>query len=392
MNVFTGSSRTTCMILACSLLLASGACGQPAAQADTQVLEAAQKLVVSSAAQLERTLRTAPPGSIILLSSGRYPELKITNIEVQKNITVTSENATQPAVISGISLKAVSGLTFRNISIVPGGDGGSTLKYGVLVLDCADLAFVDMTFRGAGDRVDPSIVSAVMLRNSNKILVERSHFTFFHHGLAMLDSTNVHLRLNEFENMQTDSIRGGGISDAVIEYNVMTGYHPVQTDHPDGIQLWSTNQKEPGRNIAIRDNLVVRGDGEPTQGVFVRDTKNTTPFENLTITGNLVIGSLYNGIAVNGVIGGLIVNNEVISDPNRRSWIRVENGKNVQLTNNRAERFVIRNNSGPIVQKSNHLTNPTSKNIDLRIGEWVMSKPGFAQYRGPVLRRLLAPK
>lgn len=62
---------------------------------------------------------------------------------------------------------------------------------------------------------------------------------------------------------------------------------PAEGDQPDGIQLWSTQQEEPGRNITLRDNLVAKGGGGHAQGIFIRDTFRQLPFENIGISGNI---------------------------------------------------------------------------------------------------------
>ena len=76
----------------------------------------------------------------------------------------------------------------------------------------------------------------------------------------------------------------------------MADFHPIPVDHPDGIQLWSTDQKTSASNITIRYNLVVRGKGEATQGIFVRDVVGGLPFKSVQVYGNLVIGARFNGI------------------------------------------------------------------------------------------------
>ena len=373
--------------LAIGLILASAACGQPAAQANDQASERGGETVVSSVAQLERAVASAKPGSVIRISSGRYPAVSLKDIRKNGNVTIMSADPANPAIFSRLSLRDVSGLTLSHLSIVP--DEGVSERYALLALNCHDIEFSNLTFRGAGNQINRRIGPAVMLRSSSDIRFLRSDFAFFRHGLAMLDLKNVVIAHNEFENLQTDAIRGGGVSDAIIENNVMTGYHPAPKDHPDGIQLWSTHQDEPGRNIVIRDNLVVRGEGGPTQGVFIRDTKKQMPFENVEVSGNLVIGSLYNGIAMGGVRGGVLKDNEVIAYPDRKSWIRIGNSGDVQMTGNRASKYVLRGNVGQIDQSDNRETDPTARDIGKRIAQWVATKPGFAEYRGPVLTKLL---
>jgi len=50
---------------------------------------------------------------------------------------------------------------------------------------------------------------------------------------------------------------------------------------------------------------------------------------------------MYNGIAIDGVVGATIDGNEVVAWPDQTSWIRVRNGTKVDMRANRAPKFVI---------------------------------------------------
>src|SRR3546814_8411255 len=76
---------------------------------------------------------------------------------------------------------------------------------------------------------------------------------------------------NSFHTMRSDGVRGGGTNDVVISNNYFTDFHPVGADHPDAIQLWTTNTTESARNISITGNVFERGDGDIIQGIFLRD-------------------------------------------------------------------------------------------------------------------------
>src|SRR3546814_18636009 len=101
---------------------------------------------------------------------------------------------------------------------------------------------------------------------------------------------------NSFHTMRSDGVRGGGTNDVVISNNYFTDFHPVGADHPDAIQLWTTNTTESARNISITGNVFERGDGDIIQGIFLRDQSGgKLPYQDVTISDNIVLGGMYNG-------------------------------------------------------------------------------------------------
>lgn len=365
------------------------ALGAPAACAQAPAQEAAAGVVhVSTAGEFEQAVRAMRGPGQILLAPGRYPGMMIRDVVASGEVEVASADPANPAVITGLRLRNVSGFVFRDLLFTPH-QPREMARYVLLAMNAENVTFRNLQFRGADGRVDPAIGPAVMIRGSRNIEFEKNAFSHFRHGLALLNVDGIRIRFNEFNALQTDAIRGGGVHNAEIANNVMTGFAPAEGDHPDGIQLWSTHQDRPAVNIRIRDNLVFKGQGGSTQGIFIRDTHHEHPFENLEITGNLIVGSLYNGITVAGVVGARLTGNEVIAEPGRRSWIRINRGRDVVLEDNRAERFVLADNPGPIRQRNNRQIGQTNRNLDARVREWVAGRPGFDDYRGPVLTRIM---
>lgn len=344
------------------------------------------RVTVSSIAELAKATANVPGGTTIRLLPGTYPAATIKRDKGGAPIVITSADTKDPARIGGLNVRDSSGLTFTNVVFL--GDSAAIQgRFPLQLLNSSNIRIENSRFSGPASGYDPKIIAAAMIRASNNIVITGCRFERFWHGLSMLEVKQMEVSRNEFSQMRTDGIRGGGVDQILIAENVLSGYEPAPGDHPDGIQLWSTNQKEPGRNIVIRDNLVARGTGAPTQGVFVRDTHAKLPFENVEIKGNLVIGSLYNGIAIDGVRGARIIANEVIAYPDRKSWIRVERGLAVEMSDNAAMTYVIRTGS-QVVESRNQVTSPSDSNITAKIAAWLDQRPQMRASAGPLLKRL----
>jgi len=347
-----------------------------------------QVVTISSQAELQRVLPRLNGGSTVKLMTGYYPIIAANRITTRGTITITSADPAKPAVIGQLNVRNSSGILFRNLHLQARPSEGF---FPFMVINSENIAFDQIKVEGLRGTAAPRKEgAAMMVRASRNISVTASEFSNSRHGLALLQVEGLKVTDTIFHDLQTDGLRGGGVSEALIAGNMFTNYHPAEGDHPDGIQLWSTHQKRPGRNIVIRDNLVVRGSGAPTQGIFVRDTKSQMPFENVEITGNLIVGSLYNGIAINGVNGARIENNEVIAFPGRKSWIRVDNGQNVLLKGNRAMSYVLRGQNKNLEQSRNNITHQTSSKLGQRINEWAMEKSAFPVKETSLYRQIVA--
>lgn len=311
------------------------------------------ELTVATAEAMHTALDCAKPGAVIRLLEGHYGTVMVRDPK-SAGVVVRSADLARPARFSGMTVIGAQGLTLADLRF----DGPITgQRYALFVRDSRNVAIEGVRFSGHEDQARGAIVAAVMLRQSSDLVVSGSHFEKFQHGLAMLDVERVRIHDNRFERLRTDGVRGGGVSDLVVEENVFTGFVPQPGDHPDGIQLWSTRQDTPGRNVVIRHNLVYRGAGAPTQGIFVRDTFGKLPFENVSITGNMVVGGLYNGISLSGAVGGEIADNEVLPAPDRDSRVRIENARGVSVRNNRAGRYIVKN---AILGDTNRIAAPTA--------------------------------
>lgn len=375
------------------LALALGVPAGCAQGAPSQIDEATGQRVitVSSVEQLQDALQTVEGPTRILIEPGRYGIVELRNIAAAGgDIEIASADPDRRALLAGLQLRNVSGLTIRDIDLSRHSNHAREGRYLLLLVSSEDVTIEGLEFRGLNQRIDPSIGAAAMLRSSSNVVFAKNSFSYFRHGLEMLELENAAIRFNEFTHMQTDAIRGGGVNNSLLANNVMTEFYPAEGDHPDGIQLWSTNQSEPGRNIVIRDNLLVKGNGGYAQGIFIRDTTDVLPFENIEILDNLMIGSLYHGINITGVTGARIAGNEIIAVPGQRSWIRVNYGNDVVMEDNRAESFLVHNKRGSVREARNRQTSPSNRNIPARIREWVEGRESFAEYRGPLLTSLMA--
>ena len=344
---------------------------------------------VSSKSELIKALHSITQPTTIFLQRGSYGHLRLTDAALPPGTTISSSDSRRPASFDGISLKGIRNLKLANISIAPPASGTVAGRYGMLILNSRHVDLENVDFHGSTRWRGQKSNSGLMIRNSSNVTVSKSYFTKFQHGISIQKVRNTTIELNEFERLRTDAIRGGGVNRLEIRGNVVTNFEPAKGDHPDGIQLWSTRQKEPGRYVTVEDNLVVRGSGDPIQGIFIRDTRLRLPFRDLNISGNLVIGGLYNGITVLGAEDVRVNSNTVLARKDQKSWIRLEYTRDARITGNSANAFVINNNRAKPRLSGNQTNSASNGDMSRLISKWARSKKVFASHRGEVLQRLM---
>ncbi len=328
--------------------------------------------VVQSTEELMSTLSQASGGDTIKLASGTYSSINIRNLDFDGEVLIRSENTNDPAVLTDLLVRDSSGLRFFDLEMEAAAGKNNVFQ----VFGSNDVHFSNVEVHGPSNIGSGNEVSPFMIRESSNVTVRNSEFYDAWNAIAMLDNNGIRIESNVFHDIRTDGIRGGGVSNLVVKGNVFYDFHPAEGDHPDAIQLWSTNQTEVARHIQIMDNLVFRGDGDPTQGIFIRDTFEELPFENVSITGNTVIGGLYNGIAINGVNSGIVEDNVVLEMEGRRSWIRTNNDENFQVHNNRSTFYVFDERTDSR-HTDNHLVAGTDAQIEDAISAWVAEHRAF---------------
>ena len=333
---------------------------------------------VKSASELTSTLSKVQSGDTVQLAAGNYANVLIKGIKIAGNVTITSADPNSKAVINGLQVNSSSGFTFSHLDLNNTAVGTNN-KF--LVLGSSNIVLDHLTVHGPNNIGSGMESQLMMVRSSTNVTVSNSEFYHGFTGLSMLDTKGLTVSNNYFHDMRMDGVRGGGNSDLLVTKNTFTDFYPAALDHPDAIQLWTGNTSGSATNIKITDNLVVRGQGGPIQGVFMRDEVGNVPFQNVTITGNMITGGRYNGIAVNHVQGGTISDNVVAGFVGERSWIRADLSTNLNVANN-ASTFWSSGLSTQAGTNGNTLITEISDGGSAWVTNWLSKHAGFSSAWG----------
>lgn len=335
---------------------------------------------VSSATELMAAAARAQAGDIIALAPGSYDKLWLRDIRFADEVTITSADHDRPAQLTGLKAFGVENITFRNIVLA---DSDATTPYDFEVKYAANVRFDGVTI--SGQQGDAGYASnSFMVRESRDVSITNSEITHLRYGINMLDNTGVTIRGNLFHDLRADGFHGGGLSDVLIADNVFTDFRPAPSDHPDAIQFWTANQTDSAENITITGNVIHRGEGAPIQGIFMGDETDALPYRNVTISDNLVLGGLFNGIHVERAAGLSLTRNIVAGYTDQASWIRVAGSDT--LTRNVAQVYIL-DGKTVAAPPSNAGTPPIFDQGGGFVADWLAAHPGWAAmaHASPVL-------
>ncbi len=181
--------------------------------------------------------------------------------------------------------------------------------------------------------------SGLLIRSSSNVKVTCSEFQQLDHAISMMSSTGVRIEDNEFHDLRADGLVSAGTSSVQTVSNGLTDFYPVEGDHPYAIQFLTRGTTASARDISISDNLIDRGEGGITQGIFMTDQVGTLPYQNVTITNNVLVGTMYSDIAVANDANITVGGNTVAALSDMKSFIQVLNVNGAVVTNNSAAVF-----------------------------------------------------
>jgi hypothetical protein len=112
--------------------------------------------------------------------------------------------------------------------------------------------------------------------------------------------------------MYGDGIKGTGSTDITVDGNFLTDFYPKAGDHPDAIQFFTAGTTVANARLTITNNVFTRGKGGIVQGIFCSEEIGLK-YQNVTIKHNFLLGTMYNGIAINNAANVDISDNTVLS-------------------------------------------------------------------------------
>ncbi len=278
---------------------------------------------------LRDSLADAKPGTNLILAAGDYGPLVLTGGgEEGHPITLRSADPTDPAQFSQLYLKdakylILDGLTF-DYSFLPGDpthvrpfsvEDSDNILIRRSLFDGDVAQGVSLSDDGYGNGYGLGV------SRSTHVTVEQNEIRRFHRGLVISESSNITVRNNDLYGMRSDGMDFAQVENLLIAENIIRDFDgsALSDDHPDMIQFWTSGTTSPSRNIEIRDNVLNSGLGWYTQSIFMRNERvdqgeagSDMFYQDVVITGNVIINAHLHGITVGETTGLQISHNTLI--------------------------------------------------------------------------------
>lgn len=293
-------------------------------------------VTVDSNAQLMTALANAHAGETIQLAAGTYSQLVLNNFNFSSPVTITSASASSPAVLEGLKVNASSGITFSNVEMTTVGSGDP--YYGFRISGSNNIAFNQVNVHGDPTVAPSAQISGFYFTGDTGISITNSTMSNMNSAIIANENNGVTFSNNTFSNLSKGGVEAGADQNVSISGNTFTNFQVGVGIHADAIQFYTAGTTTPSSNISITNNLISRGSGDAVQGIFIQDELGTSPYTNVTIANNSVVGAMWDSILVNAQVNGALnVSNNLAT-----SWAGADPGSATSASSIPSTSFVAR--------------------------------------------------
>ncbi|NNE42486.1 MAG: right-handed parallel beta-helix repeat-containing protein [Marinicaulis sp.] len=273
------------------------------------------------AGDLNALLAAASPGDVISTKNRDFGDVSLAGYSFDPPVTIKFH---KKAAINQLIIRNSSGLKFDGMNMVLGESFSPASDKGVFVLGGGNIAFNDASIEWARDADPLNDGTAMVFDGVDGVSISGGAISHSLSGVVIRSSSNASVRGVQFSELLGDGIVVSGTRDVTIDDNTCTDFAPRGTSgsHPDCIQLQAGSRAVANTNLAITNNMALKGAGSKFQGIFVTSRHVGVPHINVTIENNTVKQDVGNGIAASNIDGLTVRGNQVlpafdVTDPPR---------------------------------------------------------------------------
>ena len=312
-------------------------------------------IAVLTSAQLDAAWKKARAGDTILLAPGNYGTAGINSAQYDGTVTVKSADPKRPAVFARVTINNARNLTLSGLEFayLPA-PGEPNYQAMIRINNGSSITLDSIYVHGVIDGNVAPDVNGVSALNVDGLTVSNSRFLEINAGIKTDASRNVVIRGNDIGLIGSDAIEIPGSDDVTIAWNTIHDWRTNKDVHPDGVQCWTTRQPSGCKNVRIFRNEFIGSPGHEPQGIFFGDEDKVGGYENIEITGNRFVCTMWHAIKIYSNPKNVVIRfNEVVAGPNMKPWIAVD-GPAV-LEGNIAPTFLINNAKVPTLPAGNFI-------------------------------------
>lgn len=289
-------------------------------------------ITVHNGAELVAAMARAKGGETIALAPGDYGKVSLYQgknffAQYKSEVTITSADPDNAAVLKGLNLTGVSNVKFDNLKFDYNAAATDPIHATPFKLSkCTNIAITNSEFDGDKATNLGALYNGYATGNgltvtgSSNIVVTGNDFHDFHRGAVFNKSQNLTVSANEIHNISSDGLDFAQVKNVLIQGNSIHDFsrNEKNPDHPDMIQFFSTGATTASSNIKIVDNFLNVGSGTWTQSIFMRNEAVSVGgggpdmfYQNVVIANNVIRNSHANAIIV-GETNNLKIDNNTL--------------------------------------------------------------------------------
>jgi Ca2+-binding RTX toxin-like protein len=323
-------------------------------------------ITVNSADSLRAALTTAKSGDKILLEAGNYGNVQLKGITINGEVTITSKDAGNPATLTGLTVTNSQGLAFDNLHL---DYSKPWTVWNTQIVGSKNITLSNMDVHGSLDNNPQNDQSGLLVKDSSNVTIKNSEFHELDHAVSLSNNNGVRIEGNVIHDIRADGVISQGSSNVNVLNNAFRDFSPVSGDHPDAIQFLTRGTTAKAHDITVSGNIITRGDGAIIQGIFITDQIGIG-YDRVTVTDNVVVGGMYNGIMVANANGVVVDGNTIAAYGDMGSYMRVNNSTNAKVTNNEAMLFNLEGTTG-LTDTGNVKISPLTAAEIAKINAWL---------------------
>lgn len=277
------------------------------------------EIVVKNSAGLSAALQSAKAGDTIKLMPGNYGDVSISSKNFATDVTITSADAKNPAVMSSLFVYKSSGINIDNVDVNFKPDADTLLhQSAVRISNSSDIEFTNGQIKGGpavsgvpqtatqldstGNVIGLPTARGITIEWSKDVKIVNSDVGSFHKGIVLNSSSELVIQGNAVHDVRTGTISGSNLNNVVVDGNTLSNSTPWNLggkgDHADFIHFWTDPNKQTAasENITITNNKIVQDDGQAIMAIYIDDNGNKLGFKDVTIAHNVILNG--NGIGV----------------------------------------------------------------------------------------------
>jgi hypothetical protein len=288
----------------------------------------------------------AKGGDSILLAPGEYQDLFIKNTNFSSEVTISSLDPDNPAIIERLNLSGaqnvtITGLNFERVAPVIAQWPFDHLRIdNTTNIKIHDNAFTGGVVNNGSSEQGFINGTAIFGDNITNLDIADNEFTSVHKAIRVSNSDNVSATGNYIHDYREDGMFFAGIKDLLVEGNRIESPQVFSgLEHADMLQLIGI------KDGVIRNNFFNQADGNWTQGILLgKGGYALSAVGNVLIENNIVYSGHHHGISTTDIPDVTIINNTVLF--NEHSYVSPPKivvagnlSTNVTITGNIADGF-----------------------------------------------------